>query len=438
MFKVIKNTVNVGLLGAGTVGSGVIDLLDKNAREISQKAGINVKIKTIMETNPDRAAELQKEGYNVTSELDDILNDAEIAIVVELIGRIEPARTFMLKAIEKGKHIVTANKDVIAECGHELLDLAAQKNVDFMFEAAVGGGIPIIRPLKQCLTANNIKAIMGIVNGTTNYMLTKMSQEGLNYDDVLKEAQDKGYAEKDPTADVGGIDAARKIAILSSIAFNTKVTLDDVFVEGIESVDVQDIKYAAEFGYVVKLLAIAKINEQGIDVRVHPTFLPKKHPLTSVNGVFNAIFVTGDYVGDTMFYGQGAGRNATASAVCGDIIDVARDIVANNPSRVLCTCFDDKPICPQNLVETPFYIRMLVSDRPGVLAAIAAAFGSNDVGLRHVVQKEAVGGSAELVLVTHNVCFANMSLALQTLKAVPTVNKVCTVIRVEDEEFNQK
>lgn len=436
MFKDIVDTVNIALLGAGTVGGGVIDLLEKNAKEITQKAGINIKIKTILKKSPNGVKELEQKGYIVTHDFEDILNDPEIAIVVELMGRVEPARTYMIKAIEKGKHVVSANKDVIAQNGHELFELAEKKHVDFMFEGAVGGGIPIIRPLKQCLAANNIKEIMGIVNGTTNYMLTKMSNEGLNYETVLKEAQDKGYAEKDPTADVGGIDAARKLAILSSIAFNTRVPLEDVFVEGIQSVDVQDIKYAAEFGYVVKLLAIAKYKENlGIDVRVHPTFLPKNHPLASVNGVFNAIFVTGDYVGDTMFYGQGAGGRATASAVCGDIIDVARDIVTNNPSRVLCTCFDDKPICPQNLVETPFYIRMLVTDRPGVLAAIAAAFGSNEVGLRHVVQKEAVGDCAELVMVTHNVSFENMSLALQTLKVLSTVNQICTVIRVEDNQF---
>ena len=437
MFKDISNTVNIALLGSGTVGSGVIDLLEKNALEITQKAGINIKIKTILKKSALGIEELEKNGYKVTHELDDILNDPEISIVVELMGGVEPARTYMAKVMEKGKHVITANKDVVAEHGHELFELAEKKHVDFMFEGAVGGGIPIIRPLKQCLAANNIQAIMGIVNGTTNYMLSKMSHEGLDYDEALKEAQDKGYAEKDPTADVGGLDAARKIAILSSIAFNTQVALAEVFVEGIQSVNIQDIKYAAEFGYVVKLLAIAKYQEDlGIDVRVHPTFLPKHHPLASVNGVFNAIFVTGDYIGNAMFYGQGAGSSATASAVCGDIIDVARDLVARNPSRILCTCFAEKPICPQKLVQTPFYIRMRVTDRPGVLAAIAAAFGSNNVGLRHVVQKETIGESAELVLVTHNVSYENMSLALQTLKVLPTVNKIHTVIRVEDNQFS--
>ncbi len=436
MYKEIKETVSVGLLGAGTVGAGVIQLLKQNAFEIAQKAGINIKIKTIMERQPELVKQLTAEGYKVTQELDDIINDPEISIVVELMGRIEPARTFMIKALNAGKHVVTANKDVIAVHGQELLELAEGKQVDFMFEASVGGGIPIIRPLKKCLAANSIESIMGIVNGTTNYMLTKMSEEGMDYADVLQEAQEKGYAEKDPTADVGGIDAARKIAILASIAFNSRVSLDDVFVEGIESVSAQDIKYAAEFGYVVKLLAIAKyLPEYGIDVRVHPTFLPKTHPLASVSGVFNAVFVTGDAVGDAMFYGQGAGRMATASAVCGDIIDVARDIVTNSASSVLCTCFDKKPICSQNNVETPFYIRMLVSDRPGVLASIAATFGNNQVGLRTVVQKQKIGECADLVLVTYSVSYENMSLAIEALKKMPIIDKICTVIRVEDKDF---
>ncbi len=434
MYKEIKETVKVGLLGAGTVGYGVVELLSDNAKEISQKAGINIEIKTILEKHPDLSNELIKKGYNVTQNIDDIINDKDISIVVELMGRIEPAKTFMEKALKAGKHVVTANKDVVAVHGHELFDIAAQNNVDFLFEAAVGGGIPIIRPMKQCLAANNIQSIMGIVNGTTNYMLTKMADEGLDYDAVLKESQNKGYAEKDPTADVGGIDAARKIAILSSIAFNTRIRLEDVLVEGIQSVNVQDINYAREFGYIVKLLAIAKYSkETGIDVRVHPTFLPKDHPLSSVKDVFNAIFVTGDYVGNTMFYGQGAGRMATASAVCGDIIDIARDIVSENPSRILCTCFDEKPLCSPNVVQTPFYIRMLVNDRPGVLAAIAAAFGSNEVGLRKVVQKETINGHAELVLITHKVSYENLSLAVQTLKALSTVECINTIIRVEED-----
>lgn len=437
MHKKIEKTVYVGLIGSGTVGAGVVQLLKQNADNIAQKAGANIKIKTIAEKNPQLMKELTKEGYNVTENVDDIINDKEIAIVVELIGQIEPAKTFMIKALKAGKHIVTANKDVIAVHGEELFDLANENSVSILFEASVGGGIPIIRPLTNCLAANDIQAVMGIVNGTTNYMLTKMSQQGMSYADVLKEAQAKGYAEKDPTADVGGIDAARKIAILASIAFNCRISLEDVVVEGIESVSAKDIKYAKTFGYVVKLLAIAKnVPGIGVDVRVHPTFLPKSHPLASVNDVFNAIFVTGDAVGDTMFYGHGAGRMATASAVCGDIIAVVRNIVDNNHTRQLVTYFNKKVICPQESVITPFYIRLLVKDRPGVLAGIAAVFGNSEVGLRNVIQKQKEAEDAELVIITHNVSYENLSLAIQTLKTLSTVSEVCTVVRVEDKDFS--
>ncbi|MDR2005791.1 MAG: homoserine dehydrogenase [Acidaminococcales bacterium] len=434
--KRIDTTINVGLLGAGTIGRGVINLLRENALTIAQKAGTHIKLKTVLEKDPILVKELTDEGYIVTQEINDIIKDPEISIVVELIGRVEPARSFMAKAIENGKHVITANKDVIAVHGHELLEMAALKHADVMFEASVGGGIPIIRPLKQCLAGNNIQAVMGIVNGTTNYMLGRMIEENLDYDSALKESQEKGYAEKDPTADVGGMDAARKIAILASIAFNTRVALEDVFVEGIQTVALQDIKYAAELGYAVKLLAIAKyLPEHGIDVRVHPTFLPEDHPLANVKGVFNAVFITGDYVGDVMFYGQGAGRRATASAVCGDIIDVARNIVNAGSGRILCTCFDEKPICSHDIVETPFYTRMLVTDKPGVLAAIAAAFGNNGVSLRTVLQKSTIGAYAELVVITHKVCYKNLSQAIQSLKDLPAVAKICTAIRVEDNKF---
>ena len=436
MYKDIEKTINIGLLGVGTVGSGVVELLEKNSQKIAQKANANIKIKTILVRNPDTKEKLEKKGYKTTQSIDDIVNDKDISIVIELIGGIEPAKTYMEKSLENGKYVITANKDVIALYGEELLKLSEKHNVDVFFEAAVGGGIPIIRPLKKCLAANNIESIIGIVNGTTNYMLTKMTEEGLEYDVVLKECQEKGYAEKDPTADVGGFDAARKIAILSSIAFNTKVDLDKVFVEGIESISSHDIKYATEFGYVIKLLAIAKnIPEHGIDVRVHATLLPKEHPLSSVNGVFNAIFVTGDFVGDTMFYGQGAGKNATASAVCSDVIDACRHIVNNSSSRIMSMYFENINICSPNIVETPFYMRMSVKDRPGVLASIAAAFGTNNVGIRSVVQKQRKDEYAELVLITHKVSYENILLAAHTLKALPVVDKIFTLIRVEDNNF---
>jgi len=432
----MDNVVNVGLLGAGTVGGGVILVMEKNAADIEKKVGMPVRITKILERNPQLAVELGQK-YQITDKIEDILEDPDIDIVVELIGREHPAKEFIAEALRHGKNVVTANKDVLAKHGKELFELASQNQVDFMFEASVGGGIPIIRPLKSCLAANKITSVMGIVNGTTNYMLTKMSAEHLDFADVLKEAQDKGYAESDPTADIGGLDAARKIAILASIAFNTRVVLEDVHVEGIENLTLRDIDYANELGYVVKLLAIAKRDEKdGISVRVHPTMLPSDHPLAKVNDVYNAVYVTGDAVGDTMFFGRGAGRMPTASAVCGDIVDVARNIRHGSTGRISCTCYDEKHLCTIENITSPCYIRLHVHDKPGVLAGIAAAFGAQNVSLKNVVQKAKVNGFSELVVITYDVSEFNLRMAIQTLRALPIVEKICSVIRVEDDNLD--
>lgn len=432
----MQNYINVGLLGAGTVGGGVLAVMKDNAEIIEKKIGKKIKITKVFGRDIQKLQEQYGDEYIYTTNIDDILEDPEIDIVVELLGREHPAKEYIAHAFEKGKNVVTANKDVLAKYGKELFPLAAEKNCDFMFEGSVCGGIPIIQPLKTSLAANKIMSIMGIVNGTTNYMLTKMSNEHLDYADVLKEAQNKGYAESDPTADVGGFDAARKLAILASIAFNTRISLDDVQVEGIENVSLRDITNAAELGYAIKLLAIAKNDpEHGISVRVHPTMLPVSHPLAGVNDVYNAVFVTGDAVGEAMFMGLGAGRMPTASAVCGDIIDVARNMQHGETGRISCTCFEDKKLCSLENMCSPCYIRMHVMDKPGALAAIAAAFGAQNVSLRNVVQKNKIGDEAEIVVITHNVSEFNLQMAVQTLKALPVVNEVCSVIRVEDSSL---
>lgn len=432
----MQNYINVGLLGAGTVGGGVLAVMKDNAEIIEKKIGKKIKITKVFGRDIQKLQEQYGDEYIYTTNIDDILEDPEIDIVVELLGREHPAKEYIAHAFEKGKNVVTANKDVLAKYGKELFPLAAEKNCDFMFEGSVCGGIPIIQPLKTSLAANKIMSIMGIVNGTTNYMLTKMSNEHLDYVDVLKEAQNKGYAESDPTADVGGFDAARKLAILASIAFNTRISLDDVQVEGIENVSLRDITNAAELGYAIKLLAIAKNDpEHGISVRVHPTMLPVSHPLAGVNDVYNAVFVTGDAVGEAMFMGLGAGRMPTASAVCGDIIDVARNMQHGETGRISCTCFEDKKLCSLENMCSPCYIRMHVMDKPGALAAIAAAFGAQNVSLRNVVQKNKMGDEAEIVVITHNVSEFNLQMAVQTLKALPVVNEVCSVIRVEDSSL---
>ena len=428
----MSKTINIALLGLGTFGQGIVNVLKENNHEISQKVGFPINIKTVLVRNIEKAKAFD-DNLNLTTDFSDIINDAEINIVVEVMGGENPARQYMLQALQAKKHVITANKDVVALHGREMFEAATAHKVDFMFEASVGGGIPIIRPLKQCLTANKITEVMGIVNGTTNYMLTKMSNEGMDYTQVLKEAQEKGYAESDPTADVGGLDAARKLAILSSIAFNTKVSLNDVYVEGITKITPDDIKYAKELGYVVKLLAIAKDNvDNGIEVRVHPAFISNKHPLSSVNDVFNAIYINGNAVGEAMFYGRGAGSLPTASAVVADVIDVARNIVHDMSGRILCTCFEDKKIASIDESISSYYIRLLVKDEPGVLALIAGAFGDQKVSLGSVIQKQKLNNQAELVLLTGAISDVNIQKALTNIKSLNVVTEVYNVIRVEE------
>ncbi|MDR3591667.1 MAG: homoserine dehydrogenase [Negativicutes bacterium] len=426
--------IDIGLLGLGTVGTGVAKVLASNADNIAHKIGAPVRIKKILVKNPAKARAVKLDA-ELTTDIRDILDDKDIAIVVELMGGEEPAKDYIIQALQAGKHVVTANKDVVSKYGRELFAAAEENCVDFLFEASVGGGIPIIRPLKQCLAGNRISEVMGIVNGTTNYMLTKMTKEKMDYSAVLAEAQAKGYAEADPTADVGGWDAARKIAILASIAFSTRVTVDDVYVEGITNITPQDIEYAGELDYVIKLLAIARDTDKGVDVRVHPVFLSRTHPLASVNDVFNAIFVRGDAVGETMFYGRGAGEMPTASAVVADIIDVARDIQHQVSSRILCTCFDTKPLLPVQYTVQPYYIRLQVADQPGALAAIAGAFGAQGVSLHSVIQKRKIMADAEIVLITYPVSHASMQMALSTLSGLTAVAKINSVIRVIQEDI---
>ena len=421
--------VQIGLLGFGTVGTGVVRVLTDNSQLIAQRAGTAITIKKILVRDLKKKRALST-AAELTTDPAAVLGDPEIDIVVELLGGEEPARTLMLEALNHGKHVVTANKDVMAKYGRELFEAAEKNNVNLLFEASVGGGIPIIRPLKRCLAANRISEVMGIVNGTTNYMLDKMTAEGMDFATVLAEAQAKGYAEADPTADVGGLDAARKIAILASIAFGPRVRLDDVSAEGITKIEPEDIDYGRELGYVIKLLAIAQETEKGVNARVHPAFIPTTHPLAAVRDAFNAIFIRGDAVGEAMFYGRGAGSLPTASAVCADIMEAARDIVHNSSNRILCTCFEEKRISPISETESPYYIRLLAEDKPGVMAAIAGAVGAQQVSLNSVIQKRRVGSRAEIVLITYKVKDEDLQLAVQTLNGLSVVNKVSTVIRV--------
>ena len=423
--------VKIALLGAGTIGGSVIKVLKDNHDVITQRAGTEIELKNIL-VLPHEIPKLHEQGLPATDNYDEILNDPEIKIVVELIGGIKPAKDFILKAMNHGKNVVTANKDLVAQFGNELFDTADKNKIDFLFEASVGGAIPIIMPLKRSLTPNKITEVLGIVNGTTNYMLTKMKEDGADYDTVLKEAQAKGYAEANPAADVEGKDAARKIAILASIAFNSRVKFEDVSMEGITKITPEDIRYAAQLGYTVKLLAIGKESELGVDVRVHPVLLPNKHPLASVNGVFNAIFVRGNPIDEAMFYGPGAGY-PTASAVISDIVEIARGIEGGMVGRFGCTCYEQKKICPLAETESSYFVRLLVNDEVGVLGKIATTFGDAQVSLKSVMQTNAeVGDGAELVVITHEVKHKNILAAEDELKKLSCVNKISSVIRVEE------
>lgn len=426
-------TVNIGMIGCGTVGSGVVELLSRNAFDIAHRCGAPINLIKVLEIDQEKlvAADVPKDMW--ATSIEDILEDESINVVVEVMGGIEPARSYILDAMRRGKCVVTANKDLIAVAGGELLDTAAANEVDFMFEASVGGGIPVISPLKQSLPGNRIQQVIGIVNGTTNYILTKMSREGSDFATVLAEAQRLGYAEVDPTSDTEGIDAARKITILASIAFNSRLTLDDVYVEGITRITPQDINYGKELGYTVKLLAIAQEINGNIQVRVHPAFVPDHHPLASVNGVFNAIFMTGDAVGDVMLYGRGAGKEPTASAIVGDLMEIARNIQHHSTGRIGCTCYEHKNILPIAELMGKYYIRMTVIDRPGVLATIAGVFGTNEVSLASVLQKTA-GKEAQLILITHRVKEANLQDSLAVLKGLSIVDSIDNVIRVEGDD----
>lgn len=426
--------INVGLLGLGTVGSGVYKLLTRRRRDLRRLVDADLIIKRIaikdlreLKTRPL----VRVDKSIVTENARAIINDPEIDIIVEVIGGIEPAKSFILEAINNGKQVVTANKELLAKFGKDIMEASDEKGVDVYFEASVGGGIPIIRALKESLAGNKISMVMGIVNGTTNFILTKMSEEMWPFRRALEDAQRRGYAERNPRQDIEGDDAQSKIAILASIAFNARVTADQVFKEGISAITPQDIVYAHEMGYTIKLIALAKEDKDGLDVRVHPTMISKNHPLASVRDVYNAIFVEGDAVGEVMLFGQGAGSLPAASAVVGDIIEVARNLQYGRSGKVGCTCFETKRVKPIDEIVTSYYLLMGAVDKPGVLAKVARVFGDSHVSLASVIQKRTRGNLAELVFVTHMVQEKNLKQALRKIAKLDVVDRVYNVIRVE-------
>jgi homoserine dehydrogenase len=426
-------SIGVGLIGLGTVGSGVVEIVRRHSADFARRAGVEIELVRFADRDIERARTLGIDEAAFTTDASELIADPRVDVVIELIGGTGVAKQFVLEALRAGKSVVTANKALMASSGQEIMDAASTAGVDIMFEASVGGGIPIIGPLKHSLVSNEIVAVAGIVNGTTNYMLTRMADDGLDYATALAEAQAKGFAEADPTADVDGLDAAAKIAILASIAFNSRVTVDRVPVEGIRSITTADIEYAREMGYAIKLMAIARRASDGIDVRVHPAMIPVAHPLASVSGVYNAIYVTGDAVGETMFFGEGAGSLPAASAVVGDLIEVARHIRSGCLNLVGCTCNEQLGVRDIAALETGYFIRFAVADKPGVLAAVASKFGEHGVSIASVIQKRVCeSGDAEIVYVTHRAGEGAVRAALAEIAELDVVTEVASVIRVED------
>jgi homoserine dehydrogenase len=425
--------VKLGILGLGTVGTGTVQLLQDSAGRNPLLQGIEIYRVGVRSLDKPRAVELSTEV--LTTDLESIVNDPAVDIVVEVMGGPEPARSLILKALSNGKHVVTANKAAIARFGAEIFTTANQAGVYVMLEAAVGGGIPVIQPLKQSLSVNRIHTVIGIVNGTTNYILTRMQTEGSNFNDVLADAQRLGYAEADPTADVDGLDAADKIAILASLGFGGRINLQDVYTEGIRQVSKTDIAYAEKLGFVIKLLAIAKRDTPSspLSVRVHPTLVPQAHPLASINGVYNAILVEGEPIGQVMFFGPGAGAGATASAVTSDILNLVAVLKTNTAvANPLLTCGHQEycQIAPMTELITRFYTRFLTNDQPGVIGKLGTCFGNYGVSLESIVQTGFQGELAEIVVVTHDVREGNFRQALAEIRDLSAIESIPSLLRV--------
>jgi len=435
--------LQVGLLGIGTVGLGTWNVLQRNAEEIARRAGRPIRITWIAERALDRARELTRGAthVNLTDDAKKVLANPDIDIVVELIGGLEPARTFILEAIANGKHVITANKALLARHGNEIFAAAHKKGVMVAFEGAVAGGIPIIKALREGLTANRLEWIAGIINGTSNFILSEMRDKGSSFSTVLKEAQARGYAEADPTFDIEGIDAAHKLTIMSAIAFGVPMQFEKVYTEGISKLTSEDIRYAEELGYRIKLLGITRRTPAGIELRVHPTLIPDKRLIANVEGVMNAVLVKGDAVGPTLYYGAGAGAEPTASAVIADLVDVTRMHTADPEHRVPHLAFQpdqlaDVPFLPMGDVETSYYLRMRVDDKPGVLADITRILADREISINAMIQKEPSEGEdqTDIILLTHVCVEKDVVAAIEKIEALPTVK--AKVVRIRLEELN--
>jgi homoserine dehydrogenase len=433
--------IQVGLLGIGTVGSGTFKVLQRNQEEIRRRAGRGIEIVMVADLDIDRARSIVGDGVKVVADARQVIANPAIDIVVELIGGYGIARTLVMEAIAAGKHVVTANKALLAVHGTEIFEAAREKGVMVGFEAAVAGGIPIIKALREGLTANRIEWVAGIINGTTNFILSEMRAKGLDFGVVLKEAQRLGYAEADPTFDIEGIDAGHKATIMSAIAFGIPMQFDKAYVEGITRLQAADIRYAEQLGYRIKLLGIAKRQDQGIELRVHPTLIPAKRLIANVEGAMNAVVVQGDAVGTTLYYGKGAGSEPTASAVVADLVDITRLATADPDHRVPHLAFQpdelrNTPILPMEQVVTSFYLRLRVADQAGVLSRITTILAEHDISIDAVLQRESAEGEkqTDLIILTHDTAEGSMNAALAKMQALPTV--LAPIVRIRKEELN--
>jgi homoserine dehydrogenase len=431
--------LKVGLLGIGTVGGGTYTVLTRNQAEISRRLGTSVRVVQVADRNLAHAKQVTGSQVAVTDDAFAVVNNPDVDVVVELIGGYTVAKELVLKAIENGKHVVTANKALLAVHGNEIFKAAAAKGVIVAFEAAVAGGIPIIKALREGLSANRIEWVAGIINGTTNFILTEMREKGLAFDDVLKEAQRLGYAEADPTFDVEGIDAAHKLTIMASIAFGMPMQFEQAYTEGITKLTIKDIKYAEELGYRVKLLGISKKTGAGVELRVHPTLIPEKRLIANVNGAMNAVVVKGDAVGPTLYYGAGAGAEPTASAVVADLVDIARLTNTIAEQRVPYLGFQLEQqttlnVLPIGDVSSAYYLRMRAMDKPGVLAEVTKILGDRDISIDAMMQKEPQEGESEadIVILTHITMERNMDVAIEAIQGLPAIAGQVTKIRMEE------
>jgi homoserine dehydrogenase len=431
-----RKTIDIGLMGLGVIGGGVVKVVTEKTDTLAREAGSKIVLKKVLEKDLTKHGTLGVDSAIFTNKFEELIQDPEIDIVVELMGGEHPAFEYMKEALTRGKHVVTANKEVMSKHWAELLTVARDKNVIIRYEASVGGGIPLIAPFQEDLIANDVSAIYAIVNGTTNYILTRMAKEGLDFSVALKNAQELGYAEANPTNDIEGIDAAYKLAILTTIAFGTEVKPENVYHEGISRLQARDFRYAGELGYAIKLLAIAKRTGDSIEARVHPVFISEDSLLAKVDGVYNAILVEGDLVGQVIFYGQGAGPRATSSAVVSDIIKIAQDINNGKQSTPRLPFASERKVMPMSKINTRYYMRMSIADQPGVLAQISKILGDNSISISSVIQKETDASTrvAEIVIMTHQAEEQAVQKAIKETQRLEVVKEISNFVRVEAQE----